>query len=321
MRVRILAALLFCSGAGALVLEVAWFRRVAQVAGATSVALGAVLAAVIGGMALGAWLFGRSAENAAQPLRLYGKLEAVIALLALATPWLLTASEALFIGITRTFAGSPALLLAARFVLSVVLLAPAAICMGGTLPAMAAAMRKGASVGRGVGLLYAFNTFGAVAGTLAAGFVLLPALGLAATMRTAALFSGLAAVAAFALRLNAVDEASKPDDTPAFDRTHRTQAIALFALSGFLGMAAEAAFVRGLVLVFGSTTYAFTLMLATFLFGIAVGATLGARWVGPRALPRLGTRAGSPPTKSPSSAGPSSSIGRSKKTTSICPAV
>ncbi len=59
MRLRVLASLLFCSGCAALILEVGWFRRTAQVAGATSIALAAVLAAVIGGMALGARWIGR----------------------------------------------------------------------------------------------------------------------------------------------------------------------------------------------------------------------------------------------------------------------
>ena len=78
MRSRFLAFLLFFSGAGSLVLEVCWFRRMAQVAGATSVAMGSVLAAVIGGMALGSWWVGRFADEHPRPLRLYGLLEAGI---------------------------------------------------------------------------------------------------------------------------------------------------------------------------------------------------------------------------------------------------
>ena len=295
MRVRVLAALLFCSGAGALVLEVAWFRRLAQVAGATSVALGAVLAAVIGGMALGAYLFGKTAQASPRPLRLYAKLEAIIAALAIATPWLLSASEAAFVGLTRALGDLPVLLLAARFLLSVLLLAPAAICMGGTLPAMAAAMKRDAKVGSGVGLLYAFNTFGAVLGTVTAGFFLLPALGLANTMRAAALFSGLAALIAFVLKPGQEPATwtsvfgEGDDETPtSFTAQDRARAIRLFAYSGFLGMAAEGAFVRGLVLVFGSTTYAFTIMLSIFLFGIALGGTIGTRMTGPNSLKRLG---------------------------------
>ena len=75
MRTRSIAPLLFISGAAALVLEVCWFRRMAQIAGGTAVAMGAVLAAVIGGMAIGSWWFGRRADAHPAPLRLYGLLE------------------------------------------------------------------------------------------------------------------------------------------------------------------------------------------------------------------------------------------------------
>ncbi len=290
MRVRILAALLFFSGAGALVLEVVWFRRLAQVAGATSVALAAVLAAIIGGMALGAFLGGGHAERSRAPLRLYACLELFIALFALASPWILDASGAAFVALTRALPEAPLLLALGRFALAALMLAPAAICMGATLPAMAAAVaRDNRSAGSSIGLLYAFNTLGAVAGTIAAGFVLVPAFGLANTMRIAAAFSGLAALCALVLRPAPVAPPT-PENTPGhFTKQDRARAIRLLAASGFLGMAAEGAFVRGLVLVFGSTTYAFTIMLAVFLFGLASGGAIGSRLTGPRSPHRLGT--------------------------------
>ena len=132
MRARALAPLLFCSGAAALVLEVCWFRRMAQVAGGTAVAMGAVLAAVIGGMAIGSFWLGKRADRAASPLRLYGVLELGVAAFALTTPTLIDAASGLFAHQNT----------ALKFVCAVVLLAPPAILMGGTLPAAAAALRK-----------------------------------------------------------------------------------------------------------------------------------------------------------------------------------
>ena len=115
MRVAVLAPLLFLSGMAALVLEVAWFRRMAQVSGATSVALGAVLAAVIGGMALGALLFGHHADRVARPIRLYAALEGAIAVLAVASPWWLSAVGPAYVDIYRRFTGSPLLQLLVDF--------------------------------------------------------------------------------------------------------------------------------------------------------------------------------------------------------------
>ncbi len=266
------AILLFFSGAAALVLEVAWFRRLAQVAGATSVALAGVLAAVIGGMALGSLLFGRVADRVKNPARLYAALEAGVTVCALLSPWWIDMAQPVYVAL----AGWPF----ARFLFSIAHLAPAAVLMGGTLPAVAAALDTApAERGRALGWLYAANTLGAVAGTMAAGFVLLPGIGLAQTTRSAAIASGLAAGGALLMRAR-TRQARSTALHPVEQGDART-AIRLFALSGFLGMAAEVGFTRGLVLVFGSSTYAFTTALAVFLLGIGLGGALGAALLRP----------------------------------------
>jgi spermidine synthase len=273
LKTRFLGLLLFLSGASALILEVCWFRRTAQVAGATSIAMAAVLAAVIGGMAAGSFLLGRRADRTARPLRLYGLLEVGIVLGALATPTLLDFSQAAFDGLQRWLDGAP--LTFARFLLATLLLAPPAVLMGGTLPAVACAVRAGPQRGRTLGWLYASNTLGAVAGTVAAGFVLIPTLGLAWATRSAAIFAGTAAAVALLTRARTGPPA--PTAREPIVAAREARAILLYAVSGFLGLAAEVAFVRSLVLVFGSTTYAFTTMLAIFLLGIGAGGALGAR--------------------------------------------
>ena len=262
MGTRFLASLLFLSGAGALILEVAWFRRTAQVAGATSVAMASVLAAVIGGMALGAHLFGRRADRSPSPLRFYGLLEVGVCAGAVLSPTLLSLARP----------GFDASGLALRFLLGTLVLAPPAILMGGTLPAAAAALHSTGARGRDLGLLYALNTLGAVCGTFAAGFLLLPAFGLAWTMRLAALLPGTAGV--IALLAKPLPAAPEPPPIPA---PGARRAVLLYAASGFMGLVAEVAFTRQLVLVFGSATYAFTTMLGIFLLGIGLGGALGAR--------------------------------------------
>ncbi len=266
-----LALCLFCSGAAALVLEVAWFRRLAQVSGATSVALAGVLAAVIGGMALGSLLVGRWADRVQRPTRLYAFLEIGVTLCALGSPWWIDWGAPVYVAL----ADAPL----ARFGFSVLHLAPAAILMGGTLPALAAALDIAPERrGRALGALYAANTLGAVVGTLAAGFFLLPTVGLNGSMRWAAVGSGVAALVAWWAPLSRAGATTDAHGAPSSDAR---RAIALFAISGFLGMASEVGFTRGLVLVFGSSTYAFTTALAVFLFGIGVGGALGARLATP----------------------------------------
>jgi MFS family permease len=298
LKTRFLGLLLFLSGASALILEVCWFRRTAQVAGATSIAMAAVLAAVIGGMAAGSFLLGRRADRTARPLRLYGLLEVGIVLGALATPTLLDFSQAAFDGLQRWLDGAP--LTFARFLLATLLLAPPAVLMGGTLPAVACAVRAGPQRGRTLGWLYASNTLGAVAGTVAAGFVLIPTLGLAWATRSAAIFAGTAAAVALLTRARTGPPA--PTAREPIVAAREARAILLYAVSGFLGLAAEVAFVRSLVLVFGSTTYAFTTMLAIFLLGIGAGGALGAASpVGATATCAASRRPSPPPPRSSAS--------------------
>ena len=253
-------------------MEVAWFRRLAQVAGATSVALAGVLAAVIGGMAIGSFLFGRVSDRVRAPGRLYAMLEAGVCACALLSPWWIDLAAPVYVAL----ADAPFL----RFLFSVVHLAPAAVLMGGTLPALAAALDVAPERrGRALGNLYAANTLGAVAGTALAGFALLPAVGLAASMRWAAAGAGIAALLAWTAPVTRAPTAASEAGDENAARVRR--AVWLYAISGFLGMASEVAFTRGLVLVFGSSTYAFTATLAVYLLGIGAGGAIGARLATP----------------------------------------
>jgi predicted membrane-bound spermidine synthase len=135
--------------------------------------------------------------------------------------------------------------------------------------------------------MYAINTLGAVFGTVAAGFVLLPLIGLRLSVFSAALLNFSAAGLAF--RISSPDGGSKlPDAAPkrivgSIDRevsgaTPRWLLVA-FALVGFLGIAYEVAWTRMLATFIGSSTYSFTLMLATFLLGIVLGSAIFERYL------------------------------------------
>src|SRR5256714_8684164 len=80
--------LFFCSGATALVYEVVWSKFLSQMFGSTIYAQTVVLAAFMGGLALGNRFFGRWADGLAQPVRAYGYLEIAIGLYAFFFPTL-----------------------------------------------------------------------------------------------------------------------------------------------------------------------------------------------------------------------------------------
>ncbi len=166
--------------------------------------------------------------------------------------------------------------------------------MGGTLPALVRVFtEKEDDAARPLGILYALNLTGAVAGALVAGFALIEFLGLLRTTLAAAAVNLLAGAAVLAMRRPAASAASRtatprPVPIPVEGRSRREALLlaGLFA-SGVLLFSAEVVFTRVLALVFGVSTYAFTLILATFLLGLGLGAILlahlGRRGVSPLA--------------------------------------
>src|SRR3989440_11916108 len=182
-RRRAIYGLFLVSGAAGLIYEVVWARLLKDVFGVTAYAVATVLAAYLGGLALGAWLLGSRADRETHPLRFYGFLELGIAATALLGALLLRFLEPLHdAAAIRLSPGSPMLLLIRVLLASLVVLPPTFL-MGGTLPAVTRAVVADLrNVGRDLSLLYALNTGGAVAGTLVAGFVLIRALGVHPTL-------------------------------------------------------------------------------------------------------------------------------------------
>jgi spermidine synthase len=276
-------AIFFFSGAFSLIYEVAWVRALTLEFGSTTLAVSTVVSVFMGGLALGSWLAGKRADALERPLRVYGILELLIGAYALLTPilfkTLLPAISALGVALSGSFLALSIL----RFLAAAVILLPPTVLMGATLPVLsrlfAARQRDG---GLGAGLLYAVNTLGALAGTLLAGFALLPTLGLAWTLLSTAILNLAAAAVAVAAGRKEVVPASTavtaspapPADWPPF---------VAVALTGFAAMACQVTWTRILALLLGGSAYAFTTVLAVFLAGLGLGAALAALLV--RAAP------------------------------------
>ncbi len=297
-RDRSFALLLLCfflSGLAALIYETAWTREFAFVFGTSELAVATVLAAYMGGLAAGAALAGRYAERVARPVLVYGLLELGIALAALAVPFGIAASRWLYV---LLFAGSDRLpgaggLATALFYLVcsfAILLVPTGM-MGATLPLLARhAVREDQQLGRRIGALYAVNTTGAIAGTLLAAFALLPSIGLRATIAAAAGVNATVFLAAWALAQQAPPPASAaPPPSELETAAGRARWILpLIAASGFTSFAYEVLWVRLLGHMVGVGVIAFSVMLASFLAGIALGSAIAARLATTRRSAGLG---------------------------------
>lgn len=295
-------ALFFASGLAALLYEVVWLRLLGLSFGNTVHAVTTVLAAYMGGLALGSVLAGRRADRVRRPLRAFALLEVGIGIYCLATPLLFRGLDAVHLSVVRALQPGPAVGGTLRFLLAAAILLPPTALMGATLPLLgrAVAERRALAASR-IGTLYALNTCGAVAGTVLSGFVLLPVLGLRSTVALGALLDVL--VAAVALLVERTvrsfpaasgappgeDGGAGEDAAPLPPGSVATVLLGVGA-AGAASMAYEVAWTRALALTVGSSTYAFTAMLATFLVGLAAGAFAAARVLARRAgrLPALG---------------------------------
>jgi spermidine synthase len=191
----IAAAALGVSGFASLTLQVVWTRLLVQILGPTTYAFSTVVAIFIVGIAIGAAIASRIVSRMKSPgigLAASMLISAALALAAAsAVDWaLLTLGDIVsrpqyqFIDVLQ------------REVLLVsVLLLPMTVVFGAAFPfAVALAGGRDEGVAESLGVIYAVNTFGAILGSLLAGFVLVPLIGLHATIRLVAAIAAIAAI-------------------------------------------------------------------------------------------------------------------------------
>jgi spermidine synthase len=276
------------SGVSGLVYQVIWARQLVLVFGATGPAITTVLAAFMLGLALGSHGAGHWASRWGNPLRAYSLIELGIGAYALVFPLLLSGLQRVHIPIFRILVDSPVTLGAVRVVLAVALLLPPTVLMGASLPVLArAVIRDSAQTGRGAGMLYGLNTLGAAGGVYVTSFFLIPAVGLTlACMLAAALNFAIAATAWACARSGRNHGAPEPTTPMGAAWPVNWWVLLAYGCSGFAALGYELVWTRLLVLVFGSSVYAFAVMLASFLFGLGLGGLLGA-WLADRVRGRL----------------------------------
>jgi predicted membrane-bound spermidine synthase len=288
----LLAVCFLGSGFTGLVYELLWTRRLQLTFGSTTYSITAVLAAFMAGLGLGGYLIGRRVDRSRlSPVRIYAYLELGVGLYALASlpllslcEWLYAALQA-WLGLGQWGAALLKLLLAFP-----VLAFPAAL-MGGTLPALTRALCESRStLHLTVSRLYGVNTIGAATGTALTGLVLIESLGIWQSMVLAALVNlSIAALVLGRLRREPAEHSAPAEPIPEAAaapelrlRAHLRSPAILFCaiavtLTGFLSMLYQIVWTRMISLVVGSSSYAFAIVLAIFLLGLALGALLYSR--------------------------------------------
>jgi len=274
---RLLLLLFALSGVSGLIYQVIWARQLTLVFGSTSAAITSVLAAFMLGLALGSHAAGRWARRWGNPLRAYGLIELGIAAYAVAFPFLLEVLTLVHVPLFRLLAEAPIALGLVRVILVAGLLLPPTMLMGASLPLLTRALVSDVSrLGREAGTLYGLNALGAAAGVYLATFFLIPNVGLTGGWLSAAALN--AAVGGAALRWarrwppipGVRNSADASPDTP-----WQWTVVIAYGCSGLAALGYEVVWTRLLVLLFGSSVYAFAVMLAGFLLGLGLGGLVG----------------------------------------------
>ena len=276
----------FGSGAGSLILEIVWSKYLSYLLGNSVFGVATVVAAFLGGLGAGAAIGGRLAARTDSPLKVYGRLEAAVGILAFLSPLALLAARPLFASLYAALSESPGPFFLVRFLILFAALFVPTMAMGATLPLVVAELARRGSAAQDsiVGRLYAVNTAGGVAGVTAAGFFLIPTLGLWKSAALAGLID--LTVAALVLTRRPAPVPATPPEPAAPTGGSRPRgalvpapllALALSAISGFTAILYQVAWTRVLIVPFGGMVYAFSAILATYLAGIALGAVGAAR--------------------------------------------
>ncbi|HOW65257.1 MAG TPA: fused MFS/spermidine synthase [Verrucomicrobiota bacterium] len=271
--------LFFCSGATALVYEVLWAKHLSLMFGSTIQAQALVLAVFMGGLAAGNRLAGIWADRWRWPLKMYGFLEIGIALYACFFPKWFEWTDRILVGVGPWLAGRGLLFLLFNCALGAGLLLVPTTLMGATLPFLAGWLeRQGVDSGRRIARFYALNSLGAVLGAWLAGFWLVRALGLDASIRMAALLNGLVGAAAVLMgSREQLDPATAQNQSiPGRDAVSAAlrRGCWIVAFSGAMAMSLEVLAARALALITGGSLQAFALVLMAFILGIGLGSSM-----------------------------------------------
>lgn len=258
------------SGCAALIYEVVWFHLLRLAIGTSAISVAVLLGSFMGGMCLGSLLLPRLVSQHLHPLRVYAWLELGIGVIGIILPSLLPLAGEIY----TSHGGSGFTGFALRGLVCAFCLMPPTMLMGATLPAISRSVETTKAGITRMGFFYGANIFGAVFGTVLAGFYLLPVFDImVATYVAVGINVSIAGIALLlAQRQSYVARESTVGEPAA--KGHGL-IYAAIAFSGFTALGAEVIWTRLLSLLLGASVYAFSLILAVFLVGLGIGSSIG----------------------------------------------
>lgn len=275
------------TGVCALIQELIWVRQATLAFGLSVQAYAAVVVALLGGTALGSWLFARSMGRIRRPLLWFAGMQAALAGLAVLTLLGLEQVRHLYAALAPGLGLDQGFVQALRLGLSVVVLSPIALLAGGSLPLLGQwagrqDTRRGSAL---VGRLYAWETVGAAVGCGCTALLLLRTLPAGAVIWIAA---GLHVVAGLLALWAHRTVPAGTKDAPAVRRSSETSVptgrsrrgtwlLAAYGISGAVALGYQVVWGRVLAVFTLDAVYSFAIVLTVFLMGLSIGSGMAAR--------------------------------------------
>jgi len=281
--IRLLSIAFFISGGSALIFETVWFYCASLTLGSSVWSAAAVLMAFMGGLAIGNGVIAFKGNRITQPLKTYIVVEVIIGVSGLLAVLVLPFLAPVVASMAEGKLGSPALLAVIRFTVALLILVIPAVAMGITLPILQRALQKyQCTFFSSFGLLYGWNTVGAVFGTLIAEFFLIKFFGILSTAIIACLFNLTAAYIVYKVFVNAQvtetnDELEISEQKPGRKFVSILPVLIPPFVTGFILLALEIIWFRHMIVLYDGTTRVFAIMLAVVLTGIGAGGLISTK--------------------------------------------
>lgn len=268
-------------GLAALIYQVVFAKNLALLFGLTAPAVATVLAVYFLGLALGSLIVGKAVDRFSITItrQIYVWLFLGVGAYGILFPFLFKLLNILIFAVNNIYPLSFSGFNLFAFLFSFLFLLFPSVLIGAGFPTINKILvREENKIGHTVSFIYFVETFGSVLGAFAAGFWLIPTFGNNATIFIAAglslLIGGLLLFFFKNLEPITYNLSPKLEDGTLQTTDHKLKhPIFLYALflTGFLALALEVFYTKTLILFIGSSTYAFSLILITFLLGLALG--------------------------------------------------
>ena len=190
MNRKVILLAFIVSGMAALVYEIAWIRPLHFIFGSTTYTLATIYSAFMLGLGFGSAIMSRFIKRIKNELFAYSLVEILIGIYGISFLLLIYPLLDIY-KIIGAFHNNLGIFYAMNYMLIFAFILIPTLLMGSTWPLLAKAYVK--KTGKHVGELYSANNAGAIIGSFAAGFILIPFLGIKNTIAIASLFNLFAA--------------------------------------------------------------------------------------------------------------------------------